>query len=128
MSPVGAVGIAQFMGATEKLMRRAYGSQLRGLGGPRDPQWAIRAFFLLMRENIMAFRHAPERRLRYYYAAAAYNGGPGYLRSERRAAGMVWDWQTVRSFCREFRSEPSCHENIEYPDMAMRHSKRFIGW
>ena len=128
VSPVGATGLAQFMGATQRLMERAYGDDLRGLGGPREPQWAIRAYLLLMKENVLAFRRAPDRLTRYYFGAAAYNGGPGYLRRERDAAGGSWDWETVRAFCREFRSDASCVENVEYPDHALRFAPRFRGF
>ena len=128
VSPVGAVGLAQFMGGTVRLMERAYGDDLRGLGGPREPQWAIRAYFLLMTENIMTFRGAPNRLTRWKWAAAAYNGGPGYLRRERRVAGGSWDYEHVRRFCERFRSPASCRENIPYPAHALRHANQFIGY
>ena len=128
VSPAGAMGIAQFMQGTAKLMEKAYGNQLRGLGGPYDPRWAFRAFLLLMRENVLAFKHAPERITRYRYAASAYNGGPGYLRRERNAAGGKWQWEEVRSFCRRFRSAASCKENIDYPEHALKYATQFIGF
>ena len=126
VSPVGAEGQAQFMPATTRLMERAYGDDLRGLGGPRETRWALRAFFLLMREGIMRWRRAPERDDRYAWAAADYNGGPRWLRREK-AIRDAWerDYETCRA---AGRSPGACRENLEYADHARRYARRFVGF
>lgn len=127
VSPVGAKGLAQFMGGTVRLMERAYGEALRGLGGPREPVWAFRAYFLLMKENLVAWRLAPTRPVRYRWGAAAYNGGPRWLRAEKRLLGGAWGrtWAVCR---KAGRSASACTENIEYADHAIRFAPRFRGY
>ena len=128
------------MPGTEKLLERAYGDQLYGLGGPRRPQWAFRAFFLLMKENVLAFRRAPDRLTRYHFASAAYNGG-FWIRYEARAAGEAghdpWDWDTIfADFCGAVklpngsgpRTAAACRENEEYPGYALRYAPGFRGF
>ena len=123
VSSTGALGLTQVEPYTANALHRKY-PQLQGCS-PKYPECSIKMFLLLMKENILAFADAPDRETRYKFAAAAYNGGPSFLHRERHAAGGSWDWNEVRSHCRDFRSEASCKQNIAYPHLAMRRSALF---
>ncbi len=80
-SPVGAVGIAQFMPATARWIQGVYPLELAG--DPLSPEWGIRA---LVRYD----RHLWERTdaldgcERMAFTLASYNGGEGWTRKRQR--------------------------------------------
>lgn len=140
VSPVGAIGLTQVMPGTDRLLRRAYPDRYAALeGGPDAPKNALRALCLLTLENLRAMRGAPNRKVRWRYAAYIYNGGY-WIRAEQNeaeAAGVNrWNWQVVFDFfCgrallngRGPRSPDSCRENEDYPEHAFRYAPLFEGF
>lgn len=138
VSPVGAVGLTQVMPGTDALLRRAYRDYAALEGGPDEPTVALRALCHLTLEGLRAARGAPDRKTRWRYSAAIYNGGYWVL-AERRAAAEAgdppWDWGATFEQCgrvllrgRGPRSEASCRENQEYPALAFRWAPLFEGY
>ena len=63
----------------------------------------------------------------------AYNGGPGYILKERAAASGdgLNDRRAANltAYCRAFRGETACRENLAYyPTIVRRHRKHYGSW
>jgi soluble lytic murein transglycosylase-like protein len=63
----------------------------------------------------------------------AYNGGAGYIHKERDAAHTDGKDDAVapnlRDYCRSFRSQDSCEENLSYYQYILRWFKKYYrGW
>lgn len=126
-SPVGAVGLAQFMPGTVTWISGAYPATL-GAGEPYNPVWAIRA---LVTYDLWLWQRVPRPGLmclRMWAVLRGYNGGLGYLGKESRAAQST-DPRVYEVACPRFRSEASCRENTEYPRrILLKHEPRYETW
>lgn len=110
-----AHGLAQFTPATAEWIGSVYPELAER--APYNPAWALRA---LVRYN----RHIWERTTaatpcdRMAKVLAAYNGGPGWIGREERAAAAAgadparW-WGQVEHHC--LRADWACRENRHYP-------------
>jgi len=123
-SPVGALGIAQFMPGTAAWMAKLYPAQL-GDAAPLDPGWAIRALVYYNKWNYERLpRFKAEGWNRMAAALSAYNGGLGWIQREARLARadatcgahcatvMAW-WDCVERF--NARSQAAWDESRGYP-------------
>ena len=126
-----AAGLTQFTPDAESDANRVWRAELAGLGGARNPRWALRAHCLYMKKWIVAFakRGSPTVTDRVGLAARAYNGGVGWLLKERGAATgdgknpHVYD--SLTDYCEQFRSAESCIENLGYWPSIKRRSKKY---
>lgn len=112
-SPVGAAGLAQFMGATARDMGRRY-PELQPVN-EFDPKWAIRAQSLYMRDLWNAFPRARNACERGAFALASYNGGLGWVR--KRQALSEWPDRCLGATC-EINpgiTDANQRENRDYP-------------
>ncbi|MBV7693990.1 transglycosylase SLT domain-containing protein [Limnobaculum sp. M2-1] len=117
-SPVGAVGLAQFMPATSKWIAGIYPSSL-GNNQPYNPAWALQA--------LVTYNHWHYQRIkadtdcdRWAFTLSAYNGGLGWVqRDQKKAASQGIDsgqyWGAVE-FINAGRSAANFKENRSYPD------------
>lgn len=132
-SPVGAIGLTQFMPATSAWIAGVYPRELAG-NRPLDPVWAMRAMVLYdgwLHERIKGAT-ACDRAAK---AKSAYNGGLGWVyRDEKaaRAAGLDparW-WGHVERV-NAGRSAANWRENRDYPRLILTvHAPAFerAGW
>nr|NMN90194.1 putative soluble lytic transglycosylase fused to an ABC-type amino acid-binding protein [Brenneria salicis ATCC 15712 = DSM 30166]RBP62183.1 transglycosylase-like protein with SLT domain [Brenneria salicis ATCC 15712 = DSM 30166] len=118
-SPVGAVGLAQFMPATSKWIAGIYPTEL-GANQPYNPAWAMRA---LVRYNLWHWQRVSATASdcdRMAFTLSAYNGGLGWVQRDRKLAATggldnsrYWD-QVER--VNAGRSAANFRENRGYPD------------
>jgi hypothetical protein len=88
-SPVGALGLAQFMPGTAAWIAQLYPADL-GDAAPLDARWALRAlvmYDLWLWERLTEFRDAGLHR--WGATLSAYNGGLGNVRKDRQLARTV---------------------------------------
>lgn len=104
-SHVGALGLAQFMPATERWINGAYPVELAEHGGALNPTWALRALTRYDRWIWDRLAGAGKPCERMASTLRAYNGGLGWVQKEARTGQP----------CRAFRSAASCSENLIYP-------------
>src|SRR5690606_26228865 len=83
-SPVGALGIAQFMPATAVWMEEIYPRTLAN-ADPLNPGWALRA---MVKYDLWLHQrnHANDPCDHWAMTLAAYNGGQGWVNRERKLA------------------------------------------
>jgi soluble lytic murein transglycosylase-like protein len=115
VSPVGALGLAQFMPATARWIATVDPALIRG--EPYNPSWAMRA---MVTYDQQLYGQAPARyaaRDRMWVALRGYNGGIGHWRNEARATGLPEPRrEQVDTACgRASRSIKHCAENLGYP-------------
>jgi hypothetical protein len=128
-----AAGLAQFTPATAADIIRLYPADLadvcKDAGDCRfDVGWAIRAMVLYDKQLFGGFQFANGDE-RWGFTLAAYNGGAGWLRRERRYCieAAACDAERyfiggVKNACGETepaRSEQSCIENGSYPVLIL---------
>jgi soluble lytic murein transglycosylase-like protein len=122
-SPVGALGLAQFMPGTAAWIARLYPADL-GDAAPLDARWALRAlvtYDLWLWERLTEFRD--DGLHRWGATLSAYNGGLGNVRKDRQLTalrgGPSCDPAVSRWFCcvehHSNRSAAAFRENREYP-------------
>jgi soluble lytic murein transglycosylase-like protein len=122
-SPVGALGLAQFMPGTATWIAQLYPADL-GDAAPLDVRWALRAlvtYDLWLWERLAEFRD--EGLHRWGATLSAYNGGLGNVRKDRQLAavrgGPYCDPAVSRWFCcvehHSNRSAAAYYENRDYP-------------
>jgi soluble lytic murein transglycosylase-like protein len=130
-SPMGALGLAQFMPGTAAWIAQLYPADL-GDGAPLDARWALRAlvtYDLWLWERLTEFRD--DGLHRWGATLSAYNGGLGNVRKDRQLAALrggpscdpaVSRWfcftQSEDELCVEHHSNRSAaafRENREYP-------------
>lgn len=118
-SPVGAVGLAQFMPATSQWIAGIYPAEL-GANQPYNPAWAMRA---LVRYNLWHWQRISATASacdRMAFTLSAYNGGLGWVQRDRRLAtqrGLDNSryWEQVERV-NAGRSAANFRENRGYPD------------
>lgn len=86
-SPVGAMGLAQFMPSTAEWMARQFPREL-GMFDPWDPAQAIRAAALYDRYLFDRVTGASACD-RWAFALSAYNGGLGWVRRDKNRASAT---------------------------------------
>jgi soluble lytic murein transglycosylase-like protein len=123
-SPVGALGLAQFMPGTAAWIAQLYPADL-GEAAPFDARWALRALVTYDRwlwERLTEFRE--EGLHRWGATLSAYNGGLGNVRKDRQLVqneGQIYycDPAVSRWFCcvehRSNRNPAAFRENRNYP-------------
>jgi soluble lytic murein transglycosylase-like protein len=129
-SPVGALGLAQFMPGTAAWIAQLYPADL-GDAAPLDARWALRAlvtYDLWLWKRLTEFRD--DGLHRWGATLSAYNGGLGNVRKDRQLActelnertdGRMYscDPAVSRWFCcvehRSNRSAAALRENRDYP-------------
>jgi len=138
VSPVGALGLAQFMPATAHWI--AGRDPALAAGQPFNPAWAMRAMVVY---DQYLFGLAPARytaRDRMWVALRGYNGGMGHWQAEARAAllpplgegrdGGVPTREQVDAACGQAsRSIKHCAENLTYPKRILIDLQpRYAAW
>jgi soluble lytic murein transglycosylase-like protein len=132
VSPVGALGIAQFMPATASWLAGAYPAL--GPAEPRNPRWALRALarydkFLWDQVDAADDCHRAAKML------SAYNGGSGWVTRDEALAAQkglqraLW-WRNVETV-NAGRSVAAWTENRAYPRaILLLREARYIarGW
>jgi len=127
-SPVGALGLTQFMPATADWIGQLYPTELAN-PAPFNPTWAIRA---MLRYNHWLFARVPRSPDvcdLWWFTLRAYNGGLGHVQAEARLASAVTR-SSVDSQCGNARrSVRHCAENLSYPRLIIeRHQPRYRSW
>lgn len=116
-SPVGAVGLAQFMPATSNWIGGLYTSL--GERAPNNPVWALRA--LVTYDKWLSDRiHATNPCERMAFALSAYNGGLGWVYKRQKisqAPGLCLD-KTCK--LNPGVTPASQAENQHYPEVILR--------
>ncbi len=123
-SPVGALGIAQFMPATAAWMTVRFANDLPTFD-PFNPQQAIMAAALYDKYLYdQAVRIGPGPYTfcsRWAFALRGYNGGMGHLRRERTLAARnsqnANDWRAVEPY--RSRAKWAHKENTHYPRVIL---------
>jgi soluble lytic murein transglycosylase-like protein len=124
-SPLGAQGLAQFMPSTAEWIAEIYPDL--GVVAPYSPRWALAAMVRYDRHifaNISPMAgNAVPRCDRLAMMLSAYNGGPGWLRRDRRlalASGADPDrwWHQVEKHTA--RADWARRENRHYPVRIIR--------
>lgn len=123
-SPVGALGIAQFMPATAADMARK-------LGGPAQPlnaAWALRAQAAYMRELINSLEYPTECDA-WGAALSSYNGGLGWHNRRRARAANPDDFWTSVRYVNPGITDANQDENEHYPARIIyRHQPKYVTW
>jgi len=128
VSPVGAVGMAQFMPATAQ-----WWCALNKLSAtdcqPTNPIWAMRA--LVGYDYWLYQRVAGQTEFNRYWAALrAYNGGLGHWQREAALVRPSIDRLAIDAACgRASRAKVHCAENLGYPHLILnRYQQRYANW
>lgn len=134
-SPVGAMGLAQFMPATAADMARRWPAECAP-ADPWSPAWAFRCRDRYMRSHLVALRSLGSgltECARWVFALRAYNGGRGWVERDRRAALDAGldpdDWRAVASV-NAGRSPAAWRENTSYAPKILQVQQRYqaAGW
>lgn len=125
-SPVGALGLAQFMPSTAAWMGEV-DAELRG-PAPANPTWALRA---LVRYDLWLWQRirADDGCERMAFTLAAYNGGLGWV--YKRQAASSTPGRCLGAACRinPGVSLASQRENEHYPELILqRYEPLYESW
>lgn len=129
-SPVGAMGMAQFMPATAKWISGIDG-QLRS-GDTRNPTWALRALVVYDKWLWDRIKAADDCN-RMAFTLSAYNGGLGWVhRDQAKASGKGLDrrvyWGQVETV-NAGRHAAAIKENREYPRVIIhKNQAQYLRW
>ena len=92
-----------------------------------DPHCAFRAQIRYMRYTRLPYMHSPDV---WAFGQAAYNGGPGWIKMERRLCAAIpgcdprrW-YGHVEKRCHPRRADWACEENRDYPVRIHRWAER----
>ncbi len=126
-SPVGAVGMAQFMPSTARWICGTHPELPPGCD-TLSPSWAMQALVTYDRA-IYQDTPAGTRCGRMWAALRGYNGGIGYWLDEWRIAGRPADLREADDACGlGRRSVRYCAENLSYPRDIIRAQPRYFTW
>lgn len=120
-SPVGALGIAQFMPGTAQWMSELYPVALPQVQ-PYNPGWSLRAMVLYNRW-LFQRNHARSPCDHWAMVLSAYNGGQGWVNRDRRlalasgASELAW-FNNIERF-NAGRSQANFSENRHYPRIIL---------
>ena len=128
VSPVGALGMGQFMPATAQ-----WWCQINRLSAadcqPRNAVWAMRSLvgydlWLLQRVN------GGSEFDRMWASLRSYNGGLGHWQNEAKLVRPLLDHVSVDRVCgRASRAPVHCAENLGYPDRILNRLQRlYASW
>ncbi|WP_275629825.1 transglycosylase SLT domain-containing protein [Pseudomonas sp. 273] len=130
-SPVGALGLSQFMPGTAEWISGLYPAAL-GANQPLNPGWALRALVTYDR-YLYARNQATSDCHRWGFVLAAYNGGQGWVNRDRRLASasgadqLAW-FGGVERF-NAGRSAAAFKENRDYPRLILlRYERLYNEW
>lgn len=129
-SPVGALGLAQFMPATADWIDDAYPDL--GPNQPANPDWALRA---LTRYDLHLYErvHSVDDCNRHAFMLAAYNGGLKWVERDQALAGQqgleaLRYWGSVEQV-NAGRSAAAWKENRGYaPRIIYKLQARYLSW
>jgi soluble lytic murein transglycosylase-like protein len=130
VSPVGALGLGQFMPATARDMGRTRPDL--GPAMPTNPGWAIRALVAYDLANLRRVRAATVANA-WAMALAAYNGGLGWVYRDQALAkrqGLdpaTW-WGSVETV-NAGRTKAAHDENFKYPRaILLKRQPKYLAW
>ncbi len=125
-SPVGAVGLAQFMPATTNWIGGLYSSL--GDRAPTNPTWALRA--LVTYDKWLADRiKADSPCERMAFALSAYNGGLGWVYKRQKLSAEPGRCMGATCTINPGVSPASQRENAHYPEVILRrHERLYASW
>lgn len=129
VSPVGALGLGQFMPGTAKDLGRTRPDL--GPAVPTNPGWAIRALVVYDLANLRRIRAASLCDA-WALALMAYNGGLGWVwRDQARARDQGLDpgrWESVAGV-NAGRSLAAKRENTDYPRaILLKRQPKYLAW
>lgn len=117
LSPVGAVGLAQFMPATADWIGGLYASL--GDRAPTNPVWALRA--LVAYDKWLADRiKADDACQDMAFALSAYNGGLGWVYKRQKLSAQPGVCMGATCTINPGVSPASQRENRHYPEVILR--------
>lgn len=133
-SPVGALGIAQFMPSTAEDMAARH--RACAPANPLDPEWSFRCRDRYMRSLLAAIQPLAgglEECAQWTFALRAYNGGLGWINRDRRLAqarGLDPDDPAQVASVNAGRHAAAFRENTEYAPKIHRLAPRYSahGW
>lgn len=116
-SPVGALGLAQFMPATAQWIG-TMDPELR-TAAPANPTWALRA---LVRYDLWLWQRlqALDDCQRMAYVLAAYNGGLGWVYKRQKASPDPGRCLGATCLINPGVTEAAQRENAHYPEVILR--------
>ncbi|MFI5447740.1 transglycosylase SLT domain-containing protein [Polaromonas sp. UC242_47] len=125
-SPVGAVGLAQFMPATSNWIGGLYVSL--GDRAPTNPTWALRA--LVTYDRWLADRiKAVDDCERMAFTLSAYNGGLGWVYKRQRLSKEPGRCLDATCTINPGVTPASQRENQHYPEVILRrYEPLYAGW
>jgi len=130
-SPVGAVGLSQFMPSTSEWISGLYPAAL-GANQPLNPGWALRALVTYDRW-LYSRNQASTDCDRWAFTLAAYNGGQGWVNRDRSLASasgadtLAWFGEVERF--NAGRSAANFRENRDYPRLILlRYERLYSEW
>jgi soluble lytic murein transglycosylase-like protein len=127
-SPVGAVGLAQFMPATAKWIGQVDPGLAQGVAMSRNPTWAIRA--------LVTYDHWLYQRIkadtecqRMAYALSAYNGGLGWVYKRQRLSHRPGQCLGLTCAINPGITPANQTENLHYPQVILiKHQRTYTSW
>lgn len=125
-SPVGALGLAQFMPATAEWIS-PMDAELRG-AQPMNPTWALRA---LVRYDLWLWQRikADDGCQRMAYTLSAYNGGLGWVYKRQRASDTPGQCLGSTCLINPGVTSGSQAENEHYPVVILqRYEPLYASW
>jgi soluble lytic murein transglycosylase-like protein len=125
-SPVGAVGLAQFMPATSSWIGGVYASL--GERAPTNPTWALRA--LVTYDRWLADRIKAQGDCeRMAFTLSAYNGGLGWVYKRQKLSTEPGRCLDATCTINPGVTPASQRENQHYPEVILRrYEPLYAGW
>jgi soluble lytic murein transglycosylase-like protein len=125
VSPVGALGLAQFMPGTWEDMKRA--SVVPSGASPRDARHAIQAQAYYMRQLTRTWKSKRSDHDRIRLALASYNAGAGHLIKSQAKCGNPVEYAPIME-CLHLVTGRHAVETRGYVPHIERHYKRRFGY
>ncbi len=126
-SPVGALGLTQFMPTTATWISKLYPNEL-GDNAPGNPMWALRA--LVKYDKWLYDRVKGENQCeRMAYALSAYNGGIGYVFKRQKLSPQPCICFGVTCEINPGITPANQRENAHYPKRILKELEpRYKSW